>query len=193
MASQGDFNPQDLNPEVVVSSLLTRSVRGEPSYKRLQKATLRSLSEYSISSSRLKIGEQTLGEGGFGTVKIGELRASSLIPFGGKPSTVAVKILQTDGFRETPLRVAYRLAREMKVWESCKHENVLEFKGFHLSKDLKKAYLISPYMANGNIKEYLIREAPPMEKRLQLVQDTSKGLEYLHTRQPPIVHGDLKS
>ncbi|KIO17969.1 hypothetical protein M407DRAFT_84447, partial [Tulasnella calospora MUT 4182] len=86
-----------------------------------------------------------------------------------------------------------RLAREMKVWAPCIHPNILEFTGYYLSKDYKVAYLVCPYMKNGNIKSYLAREAPPLRRRLELAFDTIKGLAYLHSREPPIVHGDLKS
>ncbi|KAG8900198.1 hypothetical protein FRC01_010241, partial [Tulasnella sp. 417] len=86
-----------------------------------------------------------------------------------------------------------RLAREMKDWASCKHPNILEFWGFHLSEDFTKAYLVSPYMVNGNVQAYIAREAPPQEVRLALIVDTITGLDYLHKRDPPVVHGDLKT
>lgn len=165
---------------------------GNPSPEAL-KQVLDSLSEYSISIGRIKFHKtaKLAGEGGFGKVRLAHLRSGSMMQFFEKPITVAVKELHPAG-TEMPLRTAYRLAREMKVWAACKHENVLEFWGFHLSKDFQTAYLLSPYMKNGNVKDYLVREAPPLEHRLELVLDTIRGLEYLHSRDPPVVHGDLK-
>lgn len=154
---------------------------------------LQSLSDYFIPLRRMKIRQTILGEGGFGTVKLADMWSTSWIKYGGTPTTVAVKELQTDKIKLAHGRTAFRLAREMKVWASCKHENILEFRGYHLSKDFKRAYLVSPYMKNGNVRDYLAREAPLLNRRMLLVSDTAKGLQYLHSRDPPIVHGDLKA
>ncbi|KAG8943310.1 hypothetical protein FRC04_002934 [Tulasnella sp. 424] len=149
MKKTNKFTPKDLDPAVLDQ-------------------VLQSLSDYYISKRRLKVHETTLGKGGFGTVKLAELWPNVWIQFGGTPTTVAVKELRTENHDGVPLRTAARLAREIKVWASCNHENILEFTGYYLSKDFKKAYLVSPYMTNGNIKEYLSREAPSQEQRLEL-------------------------
>ncbi|KAG8960870.1 hypothetical protein FRC05_006540 [Tulasnella sp. 425] len=80
--------------------------------------------------------------------------------------TVAVKVLQQDNSSALPLRVAH---------------------------DLETAYLVSPFVRNGNVKDYLANEQAKPEGRLELVQDTLKGLQYLHSQDSPIIHGDLKS
>lgn len=51
--------------------------------------------------------------------------------------------------------------------------------------------MVSPLMENGNLKEYL--EASPDADRLLLVTEIADGLNYLHTREPAVVHGDLKA
>ncbi|KIO24079.1 hypothetical protein M407DRAFT_213411 [Tulasnella calospora MUT 4182] len=136
-------------------------------------------------------GAKSLGKGGFGLVK-----TATLSPVGGSsdvPITVAVKILKADDWNVPPLRVAYRVAREMVVWSACKHEHILKFVGYSLSSDGAKAYLVSPLIKNGNIQHYLSKNDVGLQQRLEFVRDTLKGLQYLHSRKPPIVHGDLKS
>ncbi|KIO18620.1 hypothetical protein M407DRAFT_83697 [Tulasnella calospora MUT 4182] len=86
-----------------------------------------------------------------------------------------------------------RLTREMIAWSACHHENILPFVGYFLSQDLETSYLVSPFIRNGNVKDYLTSKQAKPEERLELVRDTLKGLHYLHTRDPPIIHGDLKS
>ncbi|KIO33047.1 hypothetical protein M407DRAFT_17928 [Tulasnella calospora MUT 4182] len=173
MSCRSKFDSRDLNPAVLHEALQSQS-------------------DYFISKHRIKVRETTLGVGGFATGRLGHLWSGSWMWFLETPATVAVKELRTAALKGEELRIAFRLAREMKVWASCKHENVLEFWGYHLSKDFRQAYLISPYMKNGNITEYLAQKAPPLKRRLELVRDTARGLRYLHSRDPPIVHRDLK-
>ncbi|KAH6904683.1 kinase-like domain-containing protein [Coprinopsis sp. MPI-PUGE-AT-0042] len=58
--------------------------------------------------------------------------------------------------------------------------------------------MIMQWYENGNAAEYLSKKNP-LADRVQLVRDSldmvlgvAKGLEYLHTLRPPIIHGDLK-
>ncbi|KAG8937450.1 hypothetical protein FRC00_005493 [Tulasnella sp. 408] len=55
--------------------------------------------------------------------------------------------------------------------------------------------LISPWVHNGNLEAYWVRNAPPEEQKLKMLlqlQGANAGLAYLHRHNPPIVHGDLK-
>ncbi|KAG9045499.1 hypothetical protein FS837_006214 [Tulasnella sp. UAMH 9824] len=165
---------------------------GNPDPEALNKV-LEELAGYAIALRRIKFRGTELGTGGFGTVRLAYLRSGSFTQFFERPTTVAVKELHAVAGAELPMRLAFRLAREMKVWASCHHPNVLEFTGFYLADDYRKAYLISPYMKNGNVRDYLRRETPSPEARLELIIDATKGLDYLHKQDPPVVHGDLKT
>ncbi|KAG8896866.1 hypothetical protein FRB99_008607 [Tulasnella sp. 403] len=90
------------------------------------------------------------------------------------------------------VEVALDLIRELGVQSTLDHPNVLPLLGFYLSKTLEEAWLVSPYATNGNLYDYLERVNPHTEVRLKLAKDTAKGLCYLHTRVPPICHGDIK-
>ena len=59
-----------------------------------------------------------------------------------------------------------RLDREVKVWNTLKHPNVLEFLGVVHNMGESIA-LVSPYCAKGNIARYL--EEYPQSNRLHLV------------------------
>lgn len=58
----------------------------------------------------------------------------------------------------------------MIVWSQCKHENILLFTGYHLGDGYDPAYLISPYMKNGNLKEYVKANSLSPEERLKFVR-----------------------
>ncbi|KAG8954016.1 hypothetical protein FRC04_001000 [Tulasnella sp. 424] len=153
---------------------------------------LESFAPFFIPESRLLFGRaKSLGQGGFGLVK-----KATLLPAEGPPAaltTVAVKILKADDWNVPPVRVAYRVAREMLVWSACSHDHILKFIGHSLTEDRTIAYLVSPFMKNGNIQHYLSKRKINLPQRLEFVRDTLRGLEYLHSLTPPIVHGDLKS
>lgn len=96
-------------------------------------------------------------------------------------------------------------SREAILWSQVKHPNVLPFYGVYQLDDMyHKVCLVSPWMENGNLREYLATH--PQTDRLLLVSSTyipiptisdyiqargvARGLRYLHDRN--IIHGDLK-
>ncbi|KAG8903845.1 hypothetical protein FRB99_002660 [Tulasnella sp. 403] len=131
-------------------------------------------------------GDTQIGAGGFGSVHLATIEGWL------HSETVAVKKLQTFGDKRRCVRVAIALMRELTVWKDLWHENVVELTGFFLSPDLNDAWLVSPYYKDGNIKEYLARTNAAPFVRLVLVMDIAEGLAYLHTRDPPVCHGDVK-
>ncbi|KIO24312.1 hypothetical protein M407DRAFT_102030 [Tulasnella calospora MUT 4182] len=106
---------------------------------------------------------------------------------------VAVKQLRAVGTRGIRVRMAFRLARELKIWAQARHPNILELIGFHLSENYEIAQLISPFLRHGNVSQYIAKVQPGVGTRIEFVKDTAAGLEYLHTCDPPICHGDLKA
>ncbi|KAF5349267.1 hypothetical protein D9756_009383 [Leucocoprinus leucothites] len=80
-------------------------------------------------------------------------------------------------------------AREALMWSQLDHPNVLPFYGIYRMNDsFGRVCLVSPWMQNGNIVDYLVDH--PEAPRLPLTQSALAGLEYLHEKN--IVHGDIK-
>ncbi|KIO21078.1 hypothetical protein M407DRAFT_42006, partial [Tulasnella calospora MUT 4182] len=82
--------------------------------------------------------------------------------------------------------------RELKIWASIRHLNVLPLVGFYLSDNYEIAQLVSPFMANGNVTQYIFGTKPGREKRFGFICDIAAGIDFLHNHSPPICHGDLK-
>ncbi|KAG8695740.1 GTP-binding protein Rho1 [Ceratobasidium sp. 394] len=78
------------------------------------------------------------------------------------------------------------IAREIHAWAQCNHDNVLQLVG--LTEHRGKLAMVSPWMENGNLREYLAKN--PHVNRLDLCLQITRGLAYLHQRD--MVHGDLK-
>ncbi|KAG8897793.1 hypothetical protein FRC00_003801, partial [Tulasnella sp. 408] len=79
---------------------------------------------------------------------------------------VAVKQLRIVQASGTRVRVAMRLARELKIWARAKHPNILKLVGYYLSENYSCAQLVSPYMENGNIIQYIHLTQAGIEARL---------------------------
>ncbi|KAJ6618142.1 kinase-like domain-containing protein [Mycena sp. CBHHK59/15] len=123
-----------------------------------------------------KVGQQVAG-GAFGDIWKGLVRGQS----------VSVKIMRV--FQEDDVKAVLKeFSREALIWRQLSHPNLLPFFGvYYLDKRL---CLVSPWMKNGNILEFL-KKVPSETDRLSLMLDIATGLEYLHEKH--VVHGDLKA
>ncbi|KAG9017648.1 hypothetical protein FRB90_000385 [Tulasnella sp. 427] len=88
-----------------------------------------------------------------------------------------------------PGSIGYRhLEKEGAIWKNLEHPNVLKFLGIH--RDSQTIYLVSPYMENGTVVQYLRTHPDADHFRARFVLDLARGLSYLHSN--GIVHGDIK-
>ena len=56
--------------------------------------------------------------------------------------------------------------------------------------------IVSEFVTKGSLFKFLHRTEsfnPSMELKLRMALDVARGVHYLHTCKPPIIHGDLKS
>ncbi|KAG1740777.1 kinase-like domain-containing protein, partial [Suillus paluster] len=81
--------------------------------------------------------------------------------------------------------------KEAVLWRQLFSEHVLPFYGVYCWPERPSfVCLVSPWMENGNIVDFL--KIYPDANRRSLVMDVARGLRYLHSFNPPVVHGDLK-
>lgn len=104
---------------------------------------------------------------------------------------VAVKLLRVLSAKDQDgVKARKRLNRELYVWNRLKHPNIATFFGtsYHMAG---RPAMVMQWYGNGSATDYLKQNLPDTD-RLKLVLDVARGLEYLHTHRPCIVHGDLK-
>ncbi|KIO32087.1 hypothetical protein M407DRAFT_47593, partial [Tulasnella calospora MUT 4182] len=82
---------------------------------------------------------------------------------------------------------------ELGLMADLSHPNIVKLVGFVEDMQKGDAWIVLPWEANGNVREFLQPGDWDIPERISLIQDVVAGVEYLHTRQPPICHGDLKS
>jgi len=102
---------------------------------------------------------------------------------------VAVKRIRAFLLKDK--KFAKRLAREIRIWASLEHENVLPLLGYFVEGEKKLPNLVSPWMVNGSLHEYMKMFARSSFKTCKMLQGIASGLAYLHSR--GVIHADLKS
>ncbi|KIO20739.1 hypothetical protein M407DRAFT_50882, partial [Tulasnella calospora MUT 4182] len=73
------------------------------------------------------------------------------------------------------------------------HKNVVKILGFVEDVDSGVVWMVFRWENNGNLREFVRSESWELPERISLINDVAGGLSYLHGRNPPICHGDLKS
>ncbi|PCH33215.1 kinase-like protein, partial [Wolfiporia cocos MD-104 SS10] len=80
------------------------------------------------------------------------------------------------------------LIKEALIWKQLRHPNTVPFLGVIADDAHPFCYIVSPWMSNGHLTQYLA-ECPNAD-RLALINDIARGVDYLHSNN--VVHGDLK-
>ncbi|CAA7030945.1 unnamed protein product [Microthlaspi erraticum] len=139
------------------------------SYKSLYKATSGFSKDFRV------------GKGGFGEVYKGTLPLSRHI---------AVKRLSHDAEQGMKQFVA-----EVVTMGNLQHRNLVPLLGYCRRKG--ELLLVSEYMPNGSLDQYLFHNqnpSPSWLQRISILKDIASALSYLHTgSKPAVLHRDIKS
>lgn len=127
----------------------------------------------------LVLGEE-IGEGNFGVVYHGLWIGSD----------VAIKLYSRMDYRESVL-LDYK--KEIAIMKKLRHPNVLLFMGAVYSPE--RLAIVTEYLPRGSlfITLHKNKQALDLRRRLRMALDVVRGMNYLHRRNPPIIHRDLKS
>lgn len=82
---------------------------------------------------------------------------------------------------------------ELSLLSELRHSNIINFLGFVHNPSGGISWIVFPWMGNGNLREFVQIQKWSIPERLSLIYDVTCGVHYLHSRNPPIRHGDLKS
>ncbi|KAJ4706139.1 Receptor-like serinethreonine-protein kinase [Melia azedarach] len=134
-----------------------------------------------------------LGQGGFGSVFYGTLPSSySSSSPNLQHQNVAVKVMDSGSLQGE--REFYNELYFASLLESNNH--VVSVLGFSSDPKRHRMLLVYELMGNGNLQDALLHKKCPelMEwhKRFSIAVDIAKGIAYLHSLHPPVIHGDIK-
>ncbi|KAE9402927.1 kinase-like protein [Gymnopus androsaceus JB14] len=153
----------------------------------LFRCTRRIVREFEILPSSLylrgltKEGNHPTGGGGYADIWKGQTA-------NGDP--VCLKVLRVFTTEASRKEIFKEFSREALIWSQLEHPNVLPFLGTNVDLFPESYCLVSPWCSHGNVMIYL--STHPGANKMRIIWDIVKGLEYLHTRNTPVVHGDLK-
>ncbi|KAF5381169.1 hypothetical protein D9757_009420 [Collybiopsis confluens] len=124
--------------------------------------------------------------GGFADIWRGTLNNNN------SESPVCVKVLRLVMEQDVAKRdkIRKQFLNEALLWRQLKHPNILPLLGVNMELFSPSFCLISPWMKNRDIVTYL-KENPEHDLSLVLYE-IAAGMHYLHSRDPPFVHGDIR-
>ncbi|XP_022893952.1 serine/threonine-protein kinase CTR1-like [Olea europaea var. sylvestris] len=103
---------------------------------------------------------------------------------------VAVKVYSGYQYGEETLSDC---KKEIHIMRKLRHPNVVLFMGAVCSEE--KLAMVTEFLPRGSLFKTLHKnnQSLDMRRRLKMALDVARGMNYLHHRNPPIVHRDLKS
>ncbi|KAM3735041.1 hypothetical protein ACB098_10G061500 [Castanea mollissima] len=105
-------------------------------------------------------------------------------------SDVAIKVYLGNEYSEGTL---LDFKKEIDIMKRLRHPNVLLFMGAAYTQE--RLSIVTEFLPRGSLFKTLHKnnQALDIGRRLRMALDVARGMNYLHHRNPPIVHRDLKS
>jgi serine/threonine protein kinase len=90
-------------------------------------------------------------------------------------------------------RLVQGFVKEVAIMKRLHHPNVVQFMG--ACTQPPNLCIVTQYVPRGSLFKLLHRTSyvPDNRRRLRMALDVARGMNYLHTCRPPVIHRDLKS
>ncbi|XP_010255507.1 PREDICTED: serine/threonine-protein kinase EDR1 isoform X2 [Nelumbo nucifera] len=160
------------SPPLLSSGLSVGNSHGSSSTKGDRES--HSTANCEINWEDLHIGEE-IGQGSFSVVYRGMWNGSD----------VAIKLYFENEYRE---EILLDYSTEIDIMKRVRHPNILLFMGAVYSPE--RLAIVTEFLPRTLHRNNLTLD---IRRRLRMALDVARGMNYLHHRNPPIVHRDLKS
>lgn len=169
--------PHHHHPRSAVhSSLLTLASQESSHSQRTRTEELIEQCSYIVDYSEITV-RSHLGKGFYGSVYLGTWNGVD----------VAIKEVSQ------PLESIEKWVMEVELLHKLRHPNIVMF--YCACVKAPNYCIVLEYAARGSLEAVLQGLVVDLEhpRRLSILCDIARGMKYLHTQQPPIIHRDLKS
>ncbi|KLO08915.1 kinase-like protein [Schizopora paradoxa] len=140
------------------------------------------LPKYLFQHEAKRQGRNPIAGGGFADVWLGQLHGK----------LVALKVLRHfEQSEDARMRRHQSFCKEAMIWRQFDHPNVLPFYGVCVNEFSPQSAMVAPWMQYGNILKYLTHHSDV--NRIEMITGIARGLSYLHSLLPHVIHGDLRA
>jgi len=147
--------------------------------------------QWYVKSEELKVHKRMLGQGSYGLVVAGEYHGSP----------VAIKINKLAKHENDHLSDEDRIMsslNEVRIMRRLRHPNIALLHGVCLDAGHANLAIVLEYIAGRTLEEMILEDNQKKGQlqpsdRLQALFQISCAIRYLHSREPPVVHGDFKA
>ncbi|KAG0168728.1 signal transducing kinase of the PAK [Apophysomyces sp. BC1034] len=85
------------------------------------------------------------------------------------------------------------IGHEIEILKSVRHPNIIAFHDAWLDESKTEFVFVTELMTSGTLREYIRKLSTPTPKIVKRwSRQILKGLAYLHSHNPPIIHRDIK-
>mmetsp|Transcript_53260 Transcript_53260/g.129376 ORF Transcript_53260/g.129376 Transcript_53260/m.129376 type:complete len:893 (-) Transcript_53260:1106-3784(-) len=92
-----------------------------------------------------------------------------------------------------PKQERNRIVNEVRLLERLHHQNIISFHGSWVNRERQQVNFVTEILSSGTLKSFVNRvQVIRWKIAKRWAVQILKGLEYLHSQEPPVIHRDLK-
>ena len=182
-AAKGDGAPGTIDELDVDDPTFDASLAGQLGSFSQQRALQQAAGRWVIPPQELKLGRR-IGAGSFGVVYTADWNGTE----------VALKQMHDKSLSSSNVQ---EFSGEIRMMQGMRHPNIVLFLGAVIQAP--RLSIVCELMPLGSLHALLhgktqngVELATNGRLRRQMAQDCARGMSYLHSRSPPVVHHDLK-
>ena len=143
------------------------------------------LQRLTLTTEVTSINAEELGRGAYG--KVFKVKYKGIVYAAKEIHALLIECVGLDERR----KIKNKFLRECYNCSTLRHSNIVEFVGIYYSKENSLLPVMVMELMGESLTKYVKRSNITLQMKISILNNVASGLSYLHTRNPPIIHGDL--